>query len=100
MAGKKKAVEKIITIQTATPVLVWKATSPLTEQQHEELSRKLRHEQEHTGIEMVLIPHSVDANLFFEMRESTSESEPPDHDVDKEEQTEPEGQKQSGEGNE
>lgn len=41
-------------------VLLFKANRPLTVQEHEELSQKLRHEEENTGLKIVLVPFSLD----------------------------------------
>ena len=41
-------------------VLFLKANRPLTVQEHEELSRKLRYEEENTEIKIVLVPFSLD----------------------------------------
>lgn len=41
-------------------VLIFKANRPLTVQEHEELSQKLRYEEENTGLKIVLVPFSLD----------------------------------------
>lgn len=41
-------------------VLLLKANRPLTVQEHEELSQKLRYEEENTGLKIVLVPFSLD----------------------------------------
>lgn len=40
-------------------VLIWKVSCPLTEVEHEQLSSKLRYEQEQSGVTIVLVPYSV-----------------------------------------
>ncbi|QMV43736.1 hypothetical protein [Cohnella cholangitidis] len=44
-------------------VVVWKATRPLTVQEHEELSEKLRFEEKETGLEIILVPFSVEPSV-------------------------------------
>ena len=41
-------------------VLLLKATRPLTVQEHQELSQKLRYEEEQTGLKIVLVPFTLD----------------------------------------
>lgn len=41
-------------------VITWKATRPLTVEEHKDLSEKLRFEAETTGLNIVLIPFSVE----------------------------------------
>lgn len=69
MAAKKKDVEKLITVQTAVPVVIWRANRPLTEQQHEELARKLQIEQERTGLKVMLVPNSVETEIVVSVDE-------------------------------
>lgn len=70
--AKKQEAEKLITVQAAVPVLVCRANRPLTEEQHEELVRKLKAEQARTGLEIVLIPYSVDVVVAAELKEVTA----------------------------
>lgn len=49
--------------QASETVLLWKATRELSAEEHEQLSVKLRQEQEHSGIKIVLVPLSVDAEV-------------------------------------
>ncbi|MBU5670255.1 hypothetical protein [Paenibacillus brevis] len=63
MSRKTKDAEQVITVQTAVPVVIWKVKRPLNEQQHEELARKLQIEQERSGLKVMLVPHSVDAEI-------------------------------------
>jgi len=42
-------------------VMLWKATKPLTEAQHEQLRAKLEKEQAATGVRVMLVPYSVEA---------------------------------------
>lgn len=48
---------------TAKTVVLWKATRPLTVQEHEDLSAKIRSEEERTGLTILLVPFSVDAEI-------------------------------------
>lgn len=45
---------------TDQTVLIFKANRPLTVQEHEELSHKLRYEEENTGLKIVLVPFLLD----------------------------------------
>lgn len=47
-------------------VLLWKATRELSEVEHEQLSIKLKMEQEHAGIKIVLVPLSVAVEVTTE----------------------------------
>lgn len=76
MAKKAEVAEKLITIQAAVPVVVWKVNRPLTEEQHAELARKLRAEQQNTGVELILVPHSVDLYIASKIEEQTVEALP------------------------
>jgi 2,3-bisphosphoglycerate-independent phosphoglycerate mutase len=69
MARKKLDAEKLVTVQAAVPVVIWQANRPLTEQQHEELSRKLQSEQDRTGVKVMLVPNSVDVEIGIVMEE-------------------------------
>lgn len=79
MARKSKDAEKIVTVQAAVPVVIWQAKRPLNEQQHEELARKLQSEQERSGLRVMLVPHSVDAEFgaVLEEQQATSDEEQP-----------------------
>jgi len=66
MASKKKsktetkeAVE-LAGKTTANKVLVFKAKRPLTEEEHKQLSEKLRFEEEKSGVKIVLMPFSCE----------------------------------------
>lgn len=69
MAKKKEAAEQLITIHSAVPVVLWRANRPLNEEQHEELVRKLKAEQTRSGLEILLVPYSVDVEISVEVRE-------------------------------
>lgn len=43
-------------------VIVWKATRPMSEREHESLSNKLRFEEKRTGMNIILVPYSVEAS--------------------------------------
>ncbi|WP_220376450.1 hypothetical protein [Cohnella lupini] len=47
-------------------VMIWKATRPLTDREHEQLSDRLRYESEKTGINIVLVPFSVEVGVSAE----------------------------------
>lgn len=65
--AKKQQVTKIEGIEasalTGETVLLWKATRELSAEEHEQLSNKLRLEQEHAGIKIVLVPLSVNIEV-------------------------------------
>lgn len=71
MARRKKEVvdqaEQIQNIElsnsTERTVVLWKATRPLTVQEHEELSAKLKIEGEKTGLTIMLVPFSVEVGI-------------------------------------
>ncbi|MED5017925.1 hypothetical protein P9847_11490 [Paenibacillus chibensis] len=61
---KKDAVEKVDEVKTGDGIVVlWKATSPLSTAEHEQLSEKLRSESSLSGVRIVLAPFSVDASI-------------------------------------
>lgn len=39
-------------------VIIFKATRPLTEAEHEQLSQKVRYENEKSGVKVVLMPYA------------------------------------------
>jgi|GEM_PF-2343411 len=58
---KKINAEKVEEVKIGeTTVLVWRATRPLSEAEHEQLSEKLRYESEQSGARIVLVPFSVE----------------------------------------
>jgi len=63
MARKKSDPEAIQTgIQLPDGgVIVWQANRPLSEEEHEQLSNKLRFEQAQSGINIMLLPYTVKA---------------------------------------
>lgn len=62
---KKPEAEPVIGVDLANgkdeTVVIWKATRPLTETQHEQLRAKLEREQAETGVRIMLVPYSVEA---------------------------------------
>lgn len=67
--GRAKA--KAITAEQITnpageTVLLWKATMPLSDSEHEHLSNRLRFEQEHSGVKIILVPYPVEAEVSIE----------------------------------
>lgn len=50
-----------VDLSTDMTVIIWKATRPLTVDEHETLSAKLRFESQESGIPIVLVPFSVEA---------------------------------------
>lgn len=66
--AKSKAAEKLVTVKAAVPVVIWRANRPLTDEQHEELARKLRAERQHVGVELLLVPYSTDVEIAIDDR--------------------------------
>jgi len=64
---EKPAAEQVAGLDLANgsdqTVLVWKATRPMTEAEHQSLSAKLRYEARQTGLNIVLIPYSVEESI-------------------------------------
>jgi len=48
------------TSSNGNTVVFWRATRPLTVEEHEALSEKLRREEEQTGLTITLVPFSVE----------------------------------------
>ncbi|MEK3987452.1 hypothetical protein MHB77_29405 [Paenibacillus sp. FSL K6-3166] len=87
--AKKSQATKIDGVEVSTltgeTVLLWKATRELSEVEHEQLSIKLKQEQEHAGIKIILVPLSVDLEVITQ-----GEVEPaPEPDTNQEPSTEP-----------
>jgi len=62
MARKKTEAEPAGEIKVnGETILLWKANRPLSQAEHEQLSEKLRFEQAKSGVKIVLVPFSVDA---------------------------------------
>lgn len=59
MAPKKKPAPAE-QIAGGKDILVFKATRPLSESEHTQLSNKIRQEHEATGIKIVLMPYTCD----------------------------------------
>jgi hypothetical protein len=65
--ARRKTVEAeptdiVVTSPTGQKVVIWKATRPLTTHEHEQLSTKLRYEEEQTGLTIMLVPFTVDVD--------------------------------------
>lgn len=74
--AKVKPVDGVqLTNQEGETVLLFKVRAPLNEQEHEMLANKVRTEQERSGIKIILVPFSVEA----EVSELKAESNPPDN---------------------
>lgn len=59
MAAKKKVADKAEVVkETTEKTIVYQATRPMTFEEHMELSRRLRYEQEQSGAKVVLLPYS------------------------------------------
>lgn len=56
----KPVADKTLKNEQGETVLIWKATMPLSENEHEQLSAKLRYEQEKSGVKIILVPYSVE----------------------------------------
>ncbi|WP_211296386.1 hypothetical protein [Paenibacillus donghaensis] len=73
--AKKTQVAKIDGVEAnnkvGESVLLWKATRELSAEEHDQLSVKLRQEQEHAGIKIVLVPLSIDAEVIEELAAET-----------------------------
>lgn len=74
--AKKTPATKIDGIEVAAitgeTVLLWKATRELSAEEHEQLASKVRFEQEHAGIKIVLVPLSVDVELTIQTPADTA----------------------------
>lgn len=84
--AKKPQAKKIdgveLSTQAGETVLLWKATRELSTEEHEQLSEKLRLEQERSGLKIVLVPLSVDIDVTTQdevepVAEPATEPEPP-----------------------
>lgn len=60
MARAKKETPPATEIKQADGVIYLKANRPLTVREHEELSQKLRFEMGQTGLNIVLVPFTLD----------------------------------------
>lgn len=45
-------------------VLLWKATIPLSDAEHEQISNRLQFEQERSGVKIILVPYSVQPEVL------------------------------------
>ncbi|QNO14928.1 hypothetical protein HYG86_09150 [Alkalicella caledoniensis] len=57
-AVKAEEIEISESEEVTKKVIVWQATKPLTQKEHEHLSNKLRFEQQKTGVEIILMPYT------------------------------------------
>ncbi|MBO7747359.1 hypothetical protein I8J29_24545 [Paenibacillus sp. MWE-103] len=80
MARKVKA-EKIDALQAENAagetVILFKATVPLNAAEHADLAEKIRQEQEHSGMKIILVPYSVEVSIAAAENEA-AEAEPQD----------------------
>jgi hypothetical protein len=59
VAPKKKVNDEVEVVkETTEKTIVYQAIRPMTFEEHMELSRRLRHEQEQSGVTIVLLPYS------------------------------------------
>ncbi|MGG1673316.1 hypothetical protein ACIFOE_22295 [Paenibacillus sp. NRS-1783] len=59
----RKRVDAVPTGVGNETVVLWKAPRPLSNDEHEQLATKLRLEQEHSDVKIVLVPYSVDVEI-------------------------------------
>jgi len=55
-------------------VMVWKATIPLSVEEHEQLAAKLQMEQERSGVKIIFVPYSVDVEVAGDREQSAGAS--------------------------
>ncbi|OIJ12661.1 hypothetical protein BKP37_12730 [Anaerobacillus alkalilacustris] len=60
MARRKKTDELVEKIIEKEDAIFFRATKPLSTQEHEQLSEKIRYENEKTGLDIVLVPFSCE----------------------------------------
>ncbi|WP_059049058.1 hypothetical protein [Paenibacillus senegalimassiliensis] len=80
MAKKRQDAEKLVTVQAAVPVVIWRSMRPLTEQQHEFVAQRLQAEQERSGLKVMLLPYGVELEIgaaLEEQQATTVEVEQP-----------------------
>jgi len=80
MGRKPKAAQILgaeLTNTQGESVLLWKVNTPLSTEEHETLVAKLRQEQEHSGVKIILVPYSVDAEIDQDEPEQTVDEDPP-----------------------
>lgn len=59
MATKKKTIDEVEVVkETTEKTIIYQVTRPMTFDEHIELSKRLRHEQEQSGVKVVLLPYS------------------------------------------
>lgn len=60
MATKKKTNDEVEVVkETTEKTIVYQAKRQLTFDEHIELSKRLRFEEEQSGVKIILLPHSV-----------------------------------------
>ncbi len=57
---KTQKIKDVVEVAKTETVVVFKATKPLTQSQHEALSERVRIENEKSGVKVVLAPNIVD----------------------------------------
>ncbi|MFS1511882.1 hypothetical protein VQL36_05520 [Chengkuizengella sp. SCS-71B] len=55
--------KKANTVKQADDIIYFQAKKALSKAEHEQLSQKVRFENEQTGLNIVLVPHSVDLKV-------------------------------------
>jgi hypothetical protein len=60
LARAKKQTPETVEVKQTDGVIFMKASRPLTVQEHEELSKKLRYEEENTGLKIILVPFTLE----------------------------------------
>lgn len=76
--GKKNAkpVSDVeLTTSEGEKVLLWKATMPLSDTEHEQLSNRLRFEEERSGVKIILIPYSIVPEVSVKESEDSPEKQ-------------------------
>jgi hypothetical protein len=76
MTKRKADAEKLVTVQAPVPVVIWRANRPLTEQQHEEIARKLEVEHERSGLKVMLVPNSAEVEIGVNLEELAATQAP------------------------
>lgn len=74
MSKKNKDADKLVTVQVAVPVIVWRANRPMNDEQYDALKTRLQAAEAHTGVKVMLVPHSVDVEVSAEISDQPTES--------------------------
>lgn len=80
--ARKKNDQQAELVNNGEPILLWKAKSPLSNAEHEQLSEKCRYEQDQSGVKIVLVPFAVDAELVFPQASQAPTDDPQQKDDD------------------